>query len=113
MNSAGSVLVVEDQEQITMVINHILQRAGYWYQNAENGAVALEKLNNGLRPDIILLDIVMPVVMLTSLNDTVDVMNAVKRGAADYCTKPIEVDDLLETMDRVFARQQVLGNHKV
>ena len=119
-----TILLVEDQEIIAMLIAHMVKNAGYQHEHAENGQVALGMLRSGLRPDLILLDVVMPemdgyqfleelqrddslkdtpVVMLTALSDANDVLKAVKRGAMDYCTKPVDPDDLLATISRVMA----------
>jgi len=122
-----TILLVEDQEVIAMLIGRLVNDAGYQHAHAENGQVALGLLKGGLRPDLILLDVVMPemdgyefleelnrddslratpVVMLTALNNANDVLKAVKRGAMDYCTKPVDPDDLLATINRVMTSNQ-------
>ena len=121
-NNSKTILVVEDQETISLLIGHLLRKAGYAYECAVNGQEALERLKEGFRPSLILLDVVMPVmdgyefldamhedaaisdipvVMLTSLDHAQDVIRALKLGANDYCTKPIEPEDLLATVRRV------------
>lgn len=125
--SSKHILVVEDQEIIAMVAGQLLKRAGYQYRHAANGKEALDLLQGGFRPDLILLDVVMPVmdgyqfldainaddslkdipvIMLTALDNATDVMKAVKRGAVDYCTKPIEPADLLAAVNRLLQPTQ-------
>lgn len=117
-----TVLVVDDQEPVAILINKILSTNGYKCTSAKNGREALDMLHDGLRPDLMLLDIMMPgmdgfelldkiheekvahetpVVMLTALADATDVMKAMKKGAAAYCVKPIDPDELVKTVNRV------------
>lgn len=54
------VLVIDDEEDIQAVIQALLETSDYEIDTAENGQVALEKLQGGVKPDIILLDLMMP-----------------------------------------------------
>jgi CheY-like chemotaxis protein len=56
----GKVLVVEDDEEIREVIAEVLSDQGYSVETAENGRVALERLD-GSTPCVVLLDLMMPV----------------------------------------------------
>jgi len=117
-----TILLVEDQEETAMLISFYMENWGYAFRHAANGQQALEMLQEGFAPSLILLDIMMPVmdgyqflerlqedealqqipvVMLTGLDEARDVLKAVKRGAIDYCTKPIEPDDLQATIQRL------------
>lgn len=118
------VWVVEDQEEVSLLVETILTSAGYEAKRARNGLEALEMLQSGDRPDLILLDIIMPkmdgfeflghfqrnydaesipVVMLTALGKGTDVIKSMKRGATDYCVKPIDPDDVIATVQRCLA----------
>jgi len=124
-NSSVMILLVEDQDDMAMLTSLYLQKAGFKVARAKHGKHALEMLASGTAPDLILLDVVMPVmdgyqflnaaneeeawskipvVMLTSLSDAKDVMKAVRGGAIDYCTKPIDPNDLLATISRLLGR---------
>jgi len=58
---AGVILLVEDEASVREVIEAVLQDEGYRVVCTENGAEALEILRSGLRPCIIILDLMMPV----------------------------------------------------
>ncbi len=56
-----TVLVVEDDSALNDAYTTILESADYDVKHAENGKIALEMLDDGLSPDVILLDMRMPV----------------------------------------------------
>ncbi|MDH5784055.1 MAG: response regulator [Chromatiales bacterium] len=118
---AKRILLVEDQELIAQTVNMALSVAGYQCEHASNGERALSIMKRGWLPNLILLDIVMPVmdgykfldelqkepvlqeipvIMLTALNNPPDVLKAMKAGAVDYCTKPLDVNDLLNSVGK-------------
>lgn len=118
--SEAEVLLIEDQDDMAALTGVYLKRAGYSVQRAENGLKGLEALKERKTlPRIILLDVLMPVmdgyefmdrlqgydeythvpiIMLTSLNTAKDVMQAVRKGAVRYCTKPIDATNLIAQM---------------
>lgn len=104
-----------------MLISFYMENWGYEFRHATNGQVAMDMLQEGFAPSLILLDIMMPVmngyqfleklqedealrqipvVMLTGLDEARDVLKAVTRGAMDYCTKPVKPEDLQATILR-------------
>jgi CheY-like chemotaxis protein len=114
-----AVLVVEDDLDIREAIQELLYEEGYSVRGAENGADALAQLQHGYRPDLILLDLMMPVMdgwafCDESANDAavaeipIVVVSAVpdRKGPARaqaYLKKPIDFDNLLETVKRLCA----------
>ena len=58
---AGVILLVEDEASVREVIEAVLQDEGYGVVCTENGSAALDVLREGLRPCIIILDLMMPV----------------------------------------------------
>jgi two-component system sensor histidine kinase ChiS len=117
-----SILLIEDQKSIAKMVTRLVGDAGYENKHARNGQEALELLQEGYRPDLILLDIIMPVmggyefldefnkdsamkgipvVMMTGRDEATDVVKAVKRGAVDYITKPFEPDYLLARIGNI------------
>ncbi len=107
---SGTLLVVDDIEANLDLLCRLLQRRGYTTTAATGGTQALELIET--RPfDLILLDIMMPdvdgytvlkilrqtystlelpVIMITAKSDSADVVEALKLGANDYVTKPID-----------------------
>jgi two-component system, cell cycle response regulator len=101
------VLVVDDDLVIQMQLRHAMQKEGYQVLVASDGKAALD-IYQASKPDIVLLDAMMPVMdgfsccsqlqtlnpntlvlMITGLNDQDSVNKAFAVGAVDYITKPI------------------------
>ncbi len=103
------ILVVDDEEVNCELLEGLLESFGYETVTAENGKVALEKLDESI--DLVLLDVMMPVmngfevarhirvhetlsqlpiVMATALSSKADRLQAVEAGANDFVTKPID-----------------------
>ena len=111
----GRVLVVDDEELIRYIVREHLEIAGYIVEEASNGKEALAMAANGRGPyDVLLTDIRMPVMdgitllsevaksspgtagIVMSANTELDTaVQALKKGACDYITKPINFDVLL------------------
>ena len=109
------ILIVDDVPRNIQVIGTILRKKGFLVSIAQSGSQALNIIDQS-RPDLILLDIVMPgmdgfetcrrlktnsvttdipVIFLSALSDTVDKVKGLNIGAVDYVTKPIEPEELL------------------
>jgi two-component system chemotaxis response regulator CheY len=116
------VLVVDDIAFFRENMKSILARGGYEVvAEAENGAEAVEKVIE-LRPDIVILDVVMPVkngletareiaqmklpvkvVMCTSLGYELIVDEAISAGACAYINKPLVEEKVLTTLKSLYA----------
>ena len=119
---AATILVVDDEPQIRRVMRTTLTAEGYAVIEARDGAEALEKLRSE-RPDLILLDMNMPVmdglqtcreirggsevpiIMLTVRNAEKDKVRALDAGADDYVVKPFGARELLARIRAVLRRQ--------
>lgn len=107
-------MVVDDDEDIRDVVGMLLELEGFRVVTAKDGLDALEKLQRGLRPSLILLDMMMPrmdgEMFLAALraapqlgNPPIVIMSghhaarqkAVELGAAGCLVKPVELEDLL------------------
>jgi two-component system sensor histidine kinase/response regulator len=120
---ATDVLVVEDSRTQAEQLTHTLERAGYRVRIATNGAEALEAVRES-RPHLIISDVVMPVmdgytmcraikddealrdipvIILTSLSDSQDVILGVEAGVDYYLTKPYQAEALLSEIETVLA----------
>jgi DNA-binding response OmpR family regulator len=111
--SPGKVLVVDDDPPIRRVLQTTLTSAGYMVINAMTGEEALEKLQEGLTVDAILLDLKMPgmggleacrrireiadtpILVISILREPGDRMQALAAGADDYLAKPFGIYELL------------------
>jgi len=114
--AAVNVLVVDDDPINLRVLNNHLAPRGYLVHQAESGHEALELLANGLKPDVVLLDVMMPrmsgyevcrvlrerfpanevpVVLVTARTQVSDLVDGLNAGANDYLTKPISKTELL------------------
>ena len=106
------ILIVDDEEETRDFLSEFLTLRGYKVLTASDGFEALTALRNE-RPHIVLLDIKMPgldgvevlrriraidkevgVIMITAVKDEIVGEYALKLGASDYITKPIDLDDL-------------------
>lgn len=114
------ILIVDDEEKIRELIRMNLELAGYKYDEAEDGEMALEKLNK-FSPDLALLDIMLPkkngyeiaqsfikqnvpIIFLTAKDSVTDKVKGLKLGADDYIVKPFESMELLARIEVVLRR---------
>jgi len=110
------ILVVDDEPINIHVIINSLSREKYEITQASNGLEALNMIQSGFKPDLILLDVMMPqmtgyevcrevrkkysplempILMLTAKNQTTDLVEAFNLEANDYVTKPFIKKELL------------------
>jgi CheY-like chemotaxis protein len=113
MAGRTSVLVVDDDEAIRDVIAEVLRDEGYNVISAENGAEALREIKREPHPDLVLLDLMMPVMSgwevleLLQANEELSripvvVVSAMTApGATEHLAKPIDLDRLLDTVGRL------------
>jgi two-component system response regulator AtoC len=120
------VLVVDDEPSIRKYLHTLLEVDGYKVSTVNNGKEALERIGGGERPDLIILDVLMPemdgletlrrlmqvdpglnVVMLSCSNEVSTVVEAIRLGANDYLTKPFEKADLDAAMLKCRQKRQL------
>ena len=99
----GTVLVVDDEAPILAVLRRFLPKAGYNVVVAPNGEAALQLVHTGPLPDLIVLDLMMPVMsgfeVLSALRVNEDWANIpviVLTATMGYSTDHLQVDALLE-----------------
>jgi twitching motility two-component system response regulator PilG len=116
---------VEDSAVTRKVIGKTLLDNGYVVVEAENGLAAFARLNDE-KPDLMLLDIIMPgidgykvlsmvrkhdkfknlpVIMLTSRDGLLDKLRGKMGGSDEYLTKPFTPDQLLEKINKYLSNQ--------
>ena len=112
MKSKTQILAVDDEPIVLEVLKRTLELEGYEVILANNGQLALELLEKH-KPDLVILDIIMPgldgfqvlgairvrfdvpVIMLTARCDQEAIVSALKMGADDYVGKPFSTEILL------------------
>ncbi|MBX7159713.1 MAG: response regulator [Acidimicrobiia bacterium] len=118
-NSRPRVLIVDDEPDILLMLRVNLEAEGYSTLLAGDGETALRRIAEE-RPDLVLLDVMMPVVdgwgvlerlalmdprprviLLTAKASTRDLSKARELGADEYVTKPFDPDALLGTIEKV------------
>lgn len=125
MDEHNTVLLVEDEEHIRMVVEYNLRLDGFEVYLAEDGTAGL-RLAREIVPDVILLDWMMPemdglevlselkhdertehipVFMLTAKGVASDIERAFELGADDYITKPFDPRKLVETIRKKIEEQ--------
>lgn len=119
MTNTESLLVIDDDHDILLSLQDALEAEGYRVITAASGREALEYLRQGLRPDLILLDLMMPEVSgwaflarqrgdasLASIPVVVisgqglSAHQVAQLGVAAYLPKPVDLDMLLDTVAR-------------
>jgi len=112
------VLIVEDEPNIVLFLEILLHRAGYETVSTGDGEAALEVIRR-TRPDVVLLDIMLPkqngyevcrsvksepalssipIIMLTAKGQEVEILKGLELGASAYIAKPFGNAEVLEAV---------------
>lgn len=116
--SKGRILVVDDESSARGALSEILQDEGYKVRTAADGFRALAAASE-FAPDVVLTDLKMPgmdglslmariketdpevdVVLMTAFGDVENAVEAMRAGASNYLTKPLNSDELLVVLER-------------
>src|SRR3977135_1353799 len=119
MSEATNILLVDDEPGMLRYIRTLLEVDDYKVETASTGEEALQRVEKGMVPDLVLLDVLMPgidgletlerlrrmkpsikVVMLSCVNDARKVVQAMRLGAHDYLTKPFQKAELDAVIDQ-------------
>jgi two-component system, NtrC family, response regulator AtoC len=119
------LLVVDDQDTIRHFLSKALEEEGHEIFQAASGERAMELLA-GDHPDAAILDLKLPgmngmellekikqidrqtpVIMITAYGEISSAVKAIKMGAFDYLTKPVDIDRLILTLDRALESQKL------
>jgi two-component system phosphate regulon response regulator PhoB len=122
---SGLVLIVDDENDLVTTLEYTLQKEGYETRIALTGQEALDAIAESPKPDLILLDLMLPdisgteicrrlraneetatipVLMLTAKGDEIDRVVGFEVGADDYVTKPFSVRELMLRVRAIIRR---------
>ncbi len=127
----ASILIVEDEETQRSLLKGLLKKEGYAVKEAGDGKTAIEAFK-GEALDIALLDYKLPdtdglsllkefkeinpeveIVMITAFGSIENAVSALKAGAAEYLTKPIDLDDLLFKLKKIEEKRHLVRENRV
>ena len=119
-----TILVVDDDHLLSELLQSRLHQAGFTVHTAEHGLLALERIRT-LRPDLVILDVMMPgldgisvlrqvkeepaladipILMLSRKTGAVAIGTSFEIGAHDYVTKPFDLEDLVARAKGILRR---------
>src|ERR687883_514062 len=127
---AERVLIVEDDTAARVGLEQLVKSWGFVAESAADGEEALEKVTS-FRPAIVITDLVMPrmdglellralqqqgedvtTLLLTAQGTVETAVEAMKEGAYDYLTKPVDLQRLKILLDKIVERQETLREVK-
>lgn len=118
----NTILVVDDDVYIGNMLEEVLHKEGYGVLRAYSGSEALLLLSSG-RPDLVLLDLMLPglngeevlaaiqgipVIIVSARAEAEDKVSLLLGGAADYVTKPFDMQELLARIAVQFRKTAVI-----
>ena len=126
MPTTRKILLVDDDVDLRQSLADALEHAGYQVVQASNGAEAIESLRTGEPPDVVLLDLLMPVmngwqfcelkqrdpntahipVVAMSAAVSKDPNSPYYINVDDFIAKPVDLDALLSKIDRLTAQER-------
>jgi two-component system response regulator HydG len=131
MKTKGTVLVVDDDQAHRTMLKTLVSGWGYEISEADDGGTAIQMVHE--RPyDLILMDIRMikvsglealsqikiynpaiPIIIMTAYSSVETAVEALKKGAYDYLTKPLDFDEVRLTMERAMDHSQLKEENRV
>ena len=131
MKKENTILVVDDDQAHRTMLRTLLSGWGYKIVEADDGQVAVEKVHEQAF-DMILMDIRMlkvsglealdgiktynpaiPVIIMTAYSSVETAVEALKKGAYDYLTKPLDFDELRLAMERAMDHSQLKEENRL
>ncbi|MEN6620658.1 MAG: sigma-54 dependent transcriptional regulator [Smithella sp.] len=124
----NKVLIVDDELNMRLVLAAMLKKEGYEITAAADGREALQILKSN-KMDVVITDLKMPhldgmgllhciteqypempVIMITAHGTVATAVEALKKGALDYITKPFELDDLKNVISKAIKTRTLIEN---
>jgi two-component system, NtrC family, response regulator AtoC len=125
---AAQVLIVDDEINLRESLAELVESEGFRASQAANGAEAVQMLRDGVTsPDVVFLDMRMPkldglnvlrliqeekltdapVVVISAFGDSSKMIEAMRLGAYDYITKPLDLDEIVATLHRAAEQRRL------
>lgn len=116
------ILIIDDERHITEIFGLKLKLAGFDVTTTTSGAEGIELIRNE-KPDVVLLDILMPnvngfdvlrevrkfstvkIIVFTARPD--EILKAIELGADDYVIKPVDLDQFVKKVENFFLNHNV------
>jgi len=126
-NSQIKILIVEDEENLSMLLDYNLSKLGFRTQIIKDGNKVINEIDN-FKPNLILLDWMLPnisgielcrkvrsnennnnvsIIMLTALGEEANKVRGLEVGADDYITKPFSFPELIARIEAVLRRSKL------
>ncbi len=117
-----SLLLMEDEEDVVMILHFFLEREGFAVTVARDGREAEKMIREAAPPEIVIMDVMLPyvdgfqliaqlrgavgwrdvpVLMLTAKSEERDIVRGLNAGANDYLAKPFKTKELLARIRRL------------
>ena len=131
MNEPNTILVVDDDHAHRTMLNTLISGWGYAVSEADDGFTAIEKVKESSF-DLVLMDVRMvrvsglealeaikgynpaiPVIIMTAYSSVETAVKALKQGAHDYLTKPLDFDKLRLTIDRAMEHTRLTEENRL
>lgn len=126
----AEILVVDDEQSFRQVMRFKLQEMGHTVELAENGAIGYERFAER-SPDLVITDLFMPemdgleltrrisavsretpVIVLTAFGDIQSAVSAMKLGAIDYLTKPVDWEELRLSIESGLRLRELISENR-
>ncbi len=127
---SNRIFVVDDEESMCNFMAIMLQKEGYEVETSQSGRDAVDRICNGSF-DLVIADLMMPemsgldlltevkrrkedqdFIVMTAFASVESAIEAMKRGAGDYITKPFKIDEVRLTIDRQLSHHRVLSENR-
>jgi CheY-like chemotaxis protein len=130
MNAHKKILIIEDNPDISLALSEVLSDCGHEIDIAKNGKEGLDHLNNHELPDLIILDMFMPVIggiefkkrvleipalafipIIGMSADAFGKKRCLSCGIEFYLQKPFELPDLISILERLTDKSDEIYSH--
>jgi DNA-binding NtrC family response regulator len=128
---ASNIWVIDDDASSRELLARVLRERGWSVEQLDDGRAALDRLARGERPDLVVSDIRMaevdgfavteafrreapdtPVILVTAFGNVDGAVEAIRRGAFDYVSKPYDIDAVQHTAARALEQRRLAEENR-